>query len=155
MEALKNTVTVISVLMVIYGVISLLLPYESMSKSIKYVAVLSLIVSVCNALKGFDITELFQEIKVDEYQSKSNDFEQTVQNSEIAVTQAAIVKLVEDRCREIGEPNVNCEAFADISEDNCIIITEVNVYCEAGSSSRIKAALEGFGLEVNVIENGG
>lgn len=155
MEALKNAVTVISVSMIFYGVISLVVPFEGMNKSFKFVAAISLLAAVTVALKGVKLSNIFDEIKVDMTEQTANGFENTVLEAELNSVEKAVENLINSRLRSAGEKNAICKVTADISEDNSIIITDVEIFCNKDSVEKIKNVTSDLGLDIKYKENGG
>lgn len=155
MEAIRNAVTVISVTSVLYGVLSMLLPYENMGKSFKYVVSLSLLTSVALSLQGINPNTLFDfDLSADTY-DLSSEFSQSVTDMELEATKVSVSNLIEQRIGAEDTENVQIDVSVDISEDNGIIITEVIIICEKGDAEKINKATVGFGLPIKIIENGG
>ena len=155
MEVLKNAITIISVTLILYGVLSMFLPYENMGKSFKYVVSLSLLTSVAISLKGVNVSNLF-DFNVDDINMEiSSEFGQTVLEKEVESTEIAVKGILKERFAAFNLEPDEIKVFADISADNCIIISEVIIYCDKGQVSNVRDATNDLGLPITIIENGG
>ena len=153
MEALKNAVSVVSVSMIIYGIVLLLVPSDSMYKSIKYVASVSLLSAALVAFRGVEFSNIF-DLNVSNV-NYDIDYTASVNDYEIDAVESTLKDLIENKILNIGISDAFCEVKADILEETSISITEVKIYCKASDEDKIKQVIDELGITAEFYTNGG
>lgn len=153
MEALKNAVSVVSVSMIIYGIVLLLVPSDSMYKSIKYVASVSLLSAALVAFRGVELSNIF-DLNVSNV-NNDIDYTASVNDYEIDAVETTLKDLIENKILNIGISDAFCEVKADILKNTSISITEVKIYCKASDEDKIKQVIDKLGITAEFYTNGG
>lgn len=153
MEALKNAVSVVSVSMIIYGIVLLLVPSDSMYKSIKYVASVSLLSAALVAFRGVELSNIF-DLNVSNV-NNDIDYTASVNDYEIDAVETTLKDLIENKILNIGITDAFCEVKADILKNTSISITEVKIYCKASDEDKIKQVIDELGITAEFYTNGG
>jgi hypothetical protein len=152
-EALKNAVSVVSVSMIIYGIVLLLVPSDSMYKSIKYVASVSLLSAALVAFRGVELSNIF-DLNVSNV-NNDIDYTASVNDCEIDMVETTLKDLIENKILNIGITDAFCEVKADILKNTSISITEVKIYCKASDEDKIKQVIDELGITAEFYTNGG
>lgn len=156
MEAIKNLIASLCVVLIFSGVAMMLIPEGTMKKSVKTlisVIIISVIVScvfgVSEAVKGMNFSS--NNINLNE---TSSSISKTVQNQSVTSIESAVKAVIVEEFQKSDINSAEVLIFADITDDNRIYIKRIEVVCDSEERSQCRIVLDKLSIcnDVKVTE---
>ena len=155
MDAIKDAVSVISITLILYGLMSALLPESSINSSFKYFISVVIISTIILCIKGTDINSYeFEDI----FQI-SND---TVNVEEIDVSKLekdyvdkSLEQFITEQINPVATNPFSLSVDTDISNDGYISINEIIIVCKKEDKDSFFEVINNLGLTAVFRESDG
>lgn len=151
MEAIKQVVSVVSVSLILYGVLTVVLPEGSMKNSFKYMVSIALLSSIVLTFKNTDFN---LETDLNFVQSSGID-EIDVNSIEQEAIERSINQYLSEQIQGLTDNPFSIDVLTDISDEGYISIREIIVFCNREDAEIISELISRLGLKAVINESDG
>ncbi len=153
MEGIKSLAVGVCAALIVFGVISLLVPEGSLNKTLRSLLSVALIAVIMGGVSDFKIDFQSLDAAVNQTASdKAEKLKETVMMQEIGVTEKALEQYIFDKFNKNGITDAEISVCADISDKGDIYITEVNIVCEKGQSEICQNIINPLNIKAQITE---
>lgn len=152
MEAIKQVVSVVSVSLILYGVLTVVLPEGSMKNSFKYMVSIALLSSIVLTFKNADFN---LETDLNFVQSSEKPEQIDVNSIEKEATESSITQYLSEQIQMLTDNPFSIEVLTDISDEGYISIREIIVFCNSEDAEKISELISRLGLKAVINESDG
>ena len=153
MESIKSLAVGVCTSLIVFGVISLLVPQGSLNKTLRSLLSVALIAVIIGGVSGVEVEfESFSNTNKQMVSKNSEQLKETVLMQETGVTEATLEQYILDELDKRGVSNAEIKVTTDISDKGDIYITEVSIICEKGESEICQSVIKPLNISADITE---